>query len=256
MKLFYKQYSENGKPLIILHGLFGHQGNWASHARALSDAFAVYGFDARNHGQSPHSESMDYTQMAEDVIETMDELGLQSADFIGHSMGGKTAMQLALNYPHRVGKLLVVDIAPVTYQSGPDQVLTGLQQIDLSNLFSRKEADETLQGYINSRNIRDFLLSNLQRSMEGAYQWRMGLAVIAASWVQLKAGLKAGASFSGETLFIKGELSDYVLPEYKSQILRMFPAADIIEVAGAGHWVHSEQPAQFLELARNFLLKP
>tara|TARA_R110000824_G_scaffold315042_1_gene501990 strand:- start:13683 stop:14453 length:771 start_codon:yes stop_codon:yes gene_type:complete len=253
MELFYKQYSSAGKPLIILHGLFGHQGNWATHAKALSDTFAVVGFDARNHGQSPHSETMSYELMAEDVMETMDALGIKSANFIGHSMGGKTAMQLALKHPERVEKLLVVDIAPVAYQAGPDEVLAGLQHLDPGNLFSRKQADESLQDYIGSKNIRDFLLSNLQRSLEGAYQWRMGLAAISSSYAQLKAGLEAEKSFSGKTLFIKGEYSDYILSDYKSQILNMFPAAKIVEIAGAGHWVHSEKPEQFLKLARDFL---
>lgn len=255
MELFFKQYSSTGKPLIILHGLFGQQGNWATHAKALSDTFAVYGFDARNHGQSAHSETMSYELMADDVLETMDALGIKSADFIGHSMGGKTAMQLAPNHPERVEKLLIVDIAPVTYQGGPDEVLAGLQQVNPENIFTRQEADETLQGYIDSKNIRDFLLSNLQRSKEGAYQWRMGLAAISSSYQQLKAGLETDKSFSGETLFIKGELSDYILPDYSPQILSMFPAAKIVEVEGAGHWVHSEKAEQFLKLTRDFLEK-
>ncbi len=121
MKLSYKQYSSTGKPLIILHGLFGQQGNWTAHAKAFAENYKVYGFDARNHGQSPHAETMSYPQMAEDIVETMDALRISNADLIGHSMGGKIAMQLALNYPERVNKLVVVDIAPVIYESGPNQ---------------------------------------------------------------------------------------------------------------------------------------
>jgi esterase len=252
MQLYHKQYSDQGPPLIILHGLFGQQGNWASQARVLSDNFSVYGLDARNHGQSPQAESMSYQEMAADVRETLDALNIQQAVFIGHSMGGKTAMQFALNWPERVSKLLVVDIAPVAYMGGPDRVLSALMRIDTSSLASRAQADELLQADIPEKGIRDFLLTNLRREGEG-FQWRMNLKVIHASFNILRGGLTMQQPYQGETLFVKGERSDYLMPAYKDQIMRSFPHAQIKVIPDAGHWVHSEKPEQFLKLARNFL---
>lgn len=252
MLLFHKQYSSEGPPLIILHGLFGHQGNWAGHARVLSESFAVFGFDARNHGQSRHADSMTYPEMAADVAETMDELGISQAAFIGHSMGGKTAMQLALTDPQRVSRLLVVDIAPVAYMSGPDKVLSALLEVDLDRIENRREADSILEKSISSKAVRDFLLTNL-RQVDGRLQWRMNLPVINASHTALRAGLESEHPFTGPTLFIKGEHSDYLMPAYKPQTLALFPKATIVEVKGAAHWVHSEKPERFLQLARDFL---
>lgn len=252
MQLYHKQYSDQGPPLIILHGLFGQQGNWASQARVLSDNFSMYVLDARNHGQSPQAESMSYQEMAADVWETLDSLNIQQPAFIGHSMGGKTAMQFALNWPERVSKLLVVDIAPVAYMSGPDRVLNALMRIDPASLASRAQADELLQADIPEKGIRDFLLTNLRREGEG-FQWRMNLKVIHASFNILRGGLTLQQPYQGETLFVKGERSDYLMPAYKDQIMRSFPNAQIKVIPDAGHWVHSEKPEQFLKLARNFL---
>ncbi len=252
MRLYHKQYSDQGPPLVILHGLFGQQGNWGSQARELSESFSVYGLDARNHGQSPHAESMSYQEMAADVRETLDALNIQQAAFIGHSMGGKTAMQFALNWPERVSKLLVVDIAPVAYMSGPDRVLSALMRIDTASLASRAHADELLQADIPEKGIRDFLLTNLRREEEG-FQWRMNLKVIHASFNILRGGLTLQQPYQGETLFVKGERSDYLMSAYKDQILRSFPNAQIKVIPDTGHWVHSEKPEQFMKLARNFL---
>ena len=253
MLLFYKQYSDSGAPLLILHGLFGHQGNWAGPARELADGFSVYGLDARNHGSSEHTKLMTYSDMAEDVRETMDELGIEQADFIGHSMGGKTAMQFALNWPDRVKRLLVVDIAPVAYKGGPDPVLNALLKLDLAAISSRQEADILLEADIPEKAIRDFLLTNLRRDGNG-FRWRMNLMAIDKCYSDLRGALNGDSPFPGPTLFIKGELSGYLQPAYKEQTIRLFPEAQIKTVSGAGHWVHSEKPQQFIKLARRFLL--
>lgn len=244
-----------GTPLIILHGVFGQQGNWAAHAKAFSEKFQVYGFDARNHGQSPHADSMSYREMAEDVVQTLDALQIRSADFIGHSMGGKIAMQLALNYPERVNKLVVVDIAPVNYERGPSQELEALQKIDLASLTNRQQADAVLQTHgVFNKAIRDFLLTNLKRNNEGKFEWRMNLAVIAKDYPLLKSWDQTPSEFSGETLFIKGGNSDYLLPEYTDQTLRFFPKAKVQIISGAGHWVHNEKPEQFFSVVEKFLM--
>ena len=252
MRLFHKQYSDQGPPLVILHGLFGQQGNWASQARELANTFSVFTLDARNHGQSDWADSMSYVEMAEDVRETLDALVIQQAAFIGHSMGGKTAMQFAFNWPERVTKLLVVDIAPVAYMGAPDRVLNALMCLDLSSLTSRAQADELLQADIPEKGIRDFLLTNLRREGEG-FQWRMNLKAIHDNYSLLRGGLSMQQPYQGKTLFVKGERSDYLMPAYRDRTLTCFPKAQIKVIPDAGHWVHSEKPEQFLALAHSFL---
>ena len=242
--------------MIILHGVFGQQGNWAAHARAFSEKFQVYGFDVRNHGQSPHADSMSYHEMAEDVLQTLDAPQIHRANFIGHSMGGKIAMQLALNYPERVNKLVVVDIAPVNYKRGPSQELEALQKIDLSSLTNRQQADAALQTHgVSNKAIRDFLLTNLKRNSEGKFEWRMNLSVIAKDFPLLKSWDQTSSEFLGETLFIKGGSSDYLLPEYTDQTLMFFPKAKVKIITGAGHWVHNEKPEQFFSVVQKFLME-
>ncbi len=254
MRLYAKCYSDQGPPLIILHGLFGQQGNWATHARSLAGNFAVYAFDARNHGQSEWAGSMDYPAMAADVRTTMDVLGIERASFIGHSMGGKTAMQLALLDASRVHSLVVVDIAPVSYSSGPDKVLQALQELPLNGLESRADAGDFLAERISNKGVRDFLLTNLRRDGEGIFSWRMNLPVISDSYAALRAAPEGGQAFPGPVLFIKGAGSDYLLPEYQDRTLKLFPQAEVRVIAGAGHWVHSEKPEIFLRLVSEFLL--
>lgn len=259
MQLFYKQYSTAGKPLIILHGMFGQQANWNVLAKAFAENFKVYSLDARNHGQSPHADSMSYSEMAEDVAQTMNAMGIPRADVIGHSMGGKIAMYLALNSPERVNKLVVVDIAPVNYESGPSQELSALQKINLDTLTNRQQADVILQNNeVSNKAIRDFLLTNLKRNSEGKFQWRMNLSVIAKDYPLLKSwdeDAVGHSEFTGETLFIKGENSDYLLPEYTDQTLGLFPKAKVKVISGAGHWVHNEKPEHFFKVVQNFLME-
>ncbi|PCJ42691.1 MAG: alpha/beta hydrolase [SAR86 cluster bacterium] len=260
MKLSYKQYSTVGRPLIILHGLFGQQGNWAVHAKAFAENFKVYGFDVRNHGKSLHADSMSYQEMAEDVVQMMDALGISNADFIGHSMGGKIAMRLALNSPERVNKLVVVDIAPVIYDSGPNQELTALLKINLASVTNRKQVDALLREDVPSKAIRDFLLTNLQRNSESEFQWRMNLPIISKdyskliNWESGGGGKKGHTKFLGETLFVKGELSSYLLPEYSDKTLAQFPKAKVKVISNAGHWVHNAKPEQFFKIVQLFLL--
>jgi esterase len=254
MKLHYKQYSSEGAPLVILHGLYGNGGNWAAHARQLADQFAVYTFDARNHGQSPHASSMLLPEMAEDVAETMQDLRIESAHLVGHSMGGKTAMVLALQKPALVKSLVVVDIAPVAYHRQDDEVLAALCALNVEELESRTQADEKLAEQISTKAIRDFLLTNLQRDAEGKFSWRINLAAIAGNFAQLTGWSETGRVYEGPTLFIQGSESRYILPAYREQTLEQFPQAALKIVAGAGHWVHSEKPEAVQKLIRNFLL--
>lgn len=253
MKLYAKQYSEGGAPLVILHGLYGNQANWSTHARHLAGQYAVYAFDARNHGQSPRADSMRLDEMAADVAETLDSLGISRAHVLGHSMGGKTAMLLALREPRRVSSLVVVDIAPVAYAKGFDPVLDALLSLDLATLQNRADADAKLAERIASKAVRDFLLANLQRSPEGAFQWRINLQVIRDYFVEVTGWPEPQRIYAGPALFIRGEKSDYVLPEYYEAMSRQFPHGILKTVANAGHWVHSEKPEAVQRLVGNFL---
>jgi esterase len=253
MKLYSKQYSEHGAPLVVLHGLYGNQANWSTHARQLAQDFAVYALDARNHGQSPWADSMLLEEMAADVAETMDSLGLASAHLLGHSMGGKTAMLLALRQPQRARSLIVVDIAPVAYAKGTDKVLNALAAVDLAHMQSRSEADAMLAQQIESSAVRAFLLTNLQRNDDGTFQWRINLPVIGQYFDALTGWPDVQAPYIGPTLFIDGESSDYILPEHHVEMRRLFPHGTLKTVANAGHWVHSEKPEAVQRLVGNFL---
>jgi esterase len=255
--LHYRKYAclkgADSQPLLILHGLYGHQGNWAAHAREFAADFTVYALDARNHGLSAHADSMSLEEMARDVCDTMDALGLASAHVLGHSMGGKVAMLLALLEPQRVTRLLVVDIAPVAYARGDSHILEALCGIDLTSLGSRAEADALLAAAIPSKPVRDFLLANLQKAAAGSYSWRFNLPVLRRCFKQIIGWPAHGRQWNGPVLFIKGELSDYILPEHRQATLAQFPAAMLKTVVGAGHWVHSEKPESFRSLALRFL---
>ena len=254
MKLFHRQYSEAGPPLVILHGLYGNQGNWMSLARQLAADYAVYAFDARNHGQSPWADTMALDEMAADVAETMTALGLHAAHVLGHSMGGKTAMRLALLQPDRVHSLVVVDIAPVDYHRSNDGVIQHLLALDLQTVRSRDDADAILVQTIPERSVRDFLLTNLQRGSEPElFRWRINLPVIARDFTEITGWEACSLNYPGSVLFIKGAESDYILAQYEQPTLRYFPAAQVKAVAGAGHWVHAEKPEALLRLVRNFI---
>ena len=253
MKLFCKQYSENGVPLIILHGLFGNQGNWGQHAKFFAETYKVYGFDHRNHGRSEWDNSMAYEEMANDVRETMQLYGIERAHFIGHSMGGKTAMQVALNWPHLVEKLILVDIAPVQYTGHHTAVFAGLDILNLDLIENRADADEILAEFIQEKGVRDFLLANLMKDEEGNYSWRMNLDVIRKDYAKLSDALHSEKTFDKRVLFVKGEKSDYLLKKYEKAIFGLFPKAEIHEVKNAGHWLHAEQPEVFQSMVYKFL---
>jgi len=253
MDLFCKRYSDVGDPLIILHGLFGNQGNWSQHAKIIANTFSVYGLDQRNHGRSDWQNSMSYLEMANDVRETMKIHEIESANFIGHSMGGKTAMQLALMWPQLVKKLVIVDIAPVSYKPHHDQIFAGLNELNLDMVDSRSDADEILAEYIAEKSVRDFLLANMLKDEEGNYSWRMNVDVIQKDYPKLIEGLASENPCKKDVLFIRGGNSDYVLPEYEKEILALFPKAQFQTIDGTGHWVHAEQPELFQAAVHKFL---
>lgn len=253
MKLHFKQYSENGEPLIVMHGLFGSLGNWSGQSRQLATDFAVYGLDLRNHGASPHSDDMDYTAMANDVIEFMDDHGIERCHLLGHSMGGKTAMQTALSAPQRIDRLVVADIAPVHYSGQHDSILDGLEAIDLNSIVSRNEADKSLAEHEPDELVRQFLLTNLVRSAEGGFSWRINLPVLKSNYDRLREAPASDGVFEGPTLFVKGALSNYITEKHREAILARFPNAKTKVIMHTGHWLHAEKPQTFYRIVHGFL---
>jgi esterase len=243
--------SQHPMPLIILHGFFASSRNWRKIAEILSSAFHVYVLDMRNHGLSPHHALMDYPTMTADVLRFMDDHALPTAHIMGHSMGGKIAMWLALNHPERMNKLIVVDIAPKSYTHSFDRTINALQNLPLSEIQNRKQAEMMLVRDIPELDYRQFLLQNLVIK-EGRYVWRVNLDIFMLMSPHIVAFPETQnlTPYQGEMLFIAGERSDYVAPE---DTLRLFPKAKFRAIAKAGHWVHTQQPEVFTEVVENFL---
>ncbi len=242
-----------GTPLLLIHGLFGSYENLGMIARLLADQFRIINVDLRNHGRSGHSDEMSYALMAQDLIDTMDALQIPTAAVLGHSMGGKAAMQLALSQPERVSKLVLADISPVISQPRHLGILQALNQINLSTLQDRKQADVQLQTAIADAGTRAFLLKSLIKGEHG-FQWRFNLAVLTAQYQQVLAAPDATGPYTGPTLFIKGGNSDYLQPEHQAYIRQLFPDVKAKIIEGTGHWLHAEKPAAFAKITADFLL--
>jgi pimeloyl-ACP methyl ester carboxylesterase len=243
-----------GPPIVILHGLFGSARNWSSFAKSLAETHRVYALDLRNHGASPWSPAMSYREMAEDVRDFMARHGLAGAAVLGHSMGGKTAMVLALDHGDMVGALCVVDIAPVPYGHTHLPFIAAMQAVDLTIATRRSQVDEQLKPSIEEPMLRSFLLQNLVTT-QGALAWRINLAALAANMDALTgfpAGIE-GQDYGGPTLFVVGVNSEYVLSDHHGTIQQLFPAAEIHVIPEAGHWVHAEQPEALRARVKTFL---
>ena len=252
MQLHYQSFGQ-GRPLIILHGLFGSSTNWNTLSKALAAHYRVLAVDQRNHGGSPHTDDLSYALLAEDLREFMQQQGLATAYLLGHSMGGKTAMEFALRYPAAVERLIVVDIAPRPYPPHHDEILDALCDLDLAAYRSRSELDAALAGRIPDLTTRQFLLTNATRDESGGFRWKLNLPALERNYDQIVGGVTTGRSFAGPALFVRGERSDYVQPSDEPEIRALFPQASIVTVADAGHWVHAEAPAEFARLVREFL---
>jgi esterase len=240
-----------GPPVVLLHGLFGAGRNFGAVQRALAPRFRVVTLDMRNHGESPHAADMRYPTQAGDVRETLVSLGIGKATIIGHSMGGKAAMAMALQWPDAVGRLLVSDIAPVIYHHGNTAFTTAMQAIELTPGLTRRQADAALAEAVPDPVLRPFLLQNLQFGPNP--RWRIGLAEIAAAIPDLEGWIELPGSYPGPSLFVSGARSAYVLAEHRSIIRAQFPATRFVTVKNAGHWVHADNPAGFLAVLEAFL---
>lgn len=240
---------------MLLHGLFGSHRNWNWHARELAPGFAVYSLDLRNHGDSPHANEMSYPLMADDVLGFLDEQAIESANLLGHSMGGKVAMQLALSQPGRVRRLLVADIAPVTYtesRGDHEQVFAALAALDVAALESRQQADGLLASGIPDARVRQFLLSNLEKESGTGFRWRFNLDALQDNYDRLRDKPVGDGPFEGPVLFVRGAVSNYIVEQDRERILALFPRARLKTIMGAGHWLHAEKAQVFNRIARDF----
>jgi len=254
LTLYSRKVGENGPDFVVLHGLFGSGKNWRSFAGSLEEDFQVWTLDARNHGDSPHADSMSYQQMAEDVVRFFDENELENVILLGHSMGGKTAMQLALQFPDRIAALIVVDIAPVCYDHQQKQLklIEAMQGLHLAAEMSRSDIEKKLALKIPEKRLLSFLMTNLYRQ-NGQFQWRIGLEQIAAGMPYLLNYPEVNSVFKGPVQFIGGENSAYLKFEYHALIRKKFPESRITMLKNCGHWLHIEQPAAFQKTVNEFL---
>ena len=252
MKL-YSQKIGSGDPFLILHGLFGSSDNWLTIAKQLSENYSFHILDARNHGKSPHTNEFGYDNMAMDVREYIQDHNLKNIVLMGHSMGGKTAMKIALEYPMRVLKLIVADIAPKKYLIIHNHIIEALLSIKTNILESRNQADIQLSQTIKSSTLRKFLLKNLYRDENNILKWRINLDAICSNLESLGAQVSSSQTFDKSTLFLRGELSDYIVPEDEKDIYSLFPKSIIKSIPRATHWLHVENPVEFLKEIKGFL---
>ncbi|WP_299253797.1 alpha/beta fold hydrolase [uncultured Cytophaga sp.] len=252
MQLFYREAGE-GRPIVILHGLFGSSDNWMSVTKELALHYKAYVLDARNHGQSPHAVIHNYTEMAADLKEFIDFHKIENPILIGHSMGGKTIMRFAAEYPSVAEKLIVVDISPRFYGRHHEAILTGLAAIDLVTLKTRGEADAILSNYVGDVGVRMFLLKSLYRNSEGEFDWRINLSVLSDQIDNIGEALPETAKINIPTLFIRGSESGYIEAKDTALIQQHFSNVRIETVDGASHFVHAEKPQEVIDLIEKFI---
>ncbi|MDO9640213.1 MAG: alpha/beta fold hydrolase [Pseudotabrizicola sp.] len=239
-------------PLVIAHGLYGSARNWGVIARRLADVRDVVAVDMRNHGDSPRDPVQGYPEMAADLAEVIGSLGGR-ADLLGHSMGGKAAMQLALTDGARVRRLVVADIAPVAYGHDQSHHARAMQALDLTGITTRGEADRRLAQTIEDASLRAFFLQSLDLKAAGGPRWRLNLPVLQSEMPKIVGWPGTTGTFDGPALFLTGADSPYVKPEYRDTIRALFPAARFAKIPGTGHWLHAEKPRDFEETVRVFL---
>jgi len=274
MKLLNYQQSGQGENIILIHGLFGSMDNLNMIARALAKNYRVTNIDVRNHGYSFQQNSMSYGELAHDVVHLLDHLAIDNTAILGHSMGGKIAMQVALEYGERITKLIVADIAPVTYPNHHQQIIEGLKAIDLTKVKNRKDADNQLAAYVDNVGVRQFLLRNLSKNnsknnskkdskkvnpqeninKQIQFQFKCNLEFISNCYPQIMQGYQGERSFNGETLFIKGANSDYINQQHRDIIIKLFPNSKAKIITGAGHWLHAEKSVAFNKIVNDFLI--
>lgn len=252
MKLHYRSIGE-GKPLFILHGLFGSSDNWQTLGKKFGEYFKVYFVDQRNHGHSPHSDEFNYNLMVTDFKELIDDVGEDNINIIGHSMGGKTAIGFAAQFPDLIDKMVVADISHKQYPMHHDDIIEGMNSLNLSALKSRGAADKELSKMIKDWGVRQFLLKNLYWVEKGKLDWRINLPVLSDKIYDIIEEIPF-QTVDTDTLFIRGAKSNYILESDYDEIGHKFPFSKIHTLEDSGHWVHAESPDEFYEAVMRFLL--
>jgi len=262
MKLYFREYGQ-GQPLVILHGLLGMSDHWIPLAKQFAEHFHVVVPDLRNHGQSPHAEDFSYKYMQSDIEELLNDLQIKSCNILGHSMGGKLAMSLALSCPEMMDRLIVADISPVEYPNDEDNdMVQAMNRMNLSAVHSREELRHMIQLATKDIMLQGLILKNISAHGTSEFLWKPDLESITKNLheiygfhshgLQIRASEKAG--FNKETLFIKGGSSHYISENHYPEIAALFPQSKIVTIENAGHWLHAEKPAEFYEACMNFLL--
>lgn len=243
-----------GKPFVILHGFLGMSDNWKTLGRKFSEqGYQLHLVDQRNHGRSFHDETFDYEVLVEDLKHYCEQQQLNDVVLLGHSMGGKTAMLFATKYPNLVSKLIVADISPRFYPIHHDAILEGLSSLDFSVIKTRKEADEQLSNFVTEFGTRQFLLKNLYWVEKGQLGLRINLPVLKEEVSEVGEALPIYAKFNKDTLFLRGDKSEYIGVQDEALIKSHFPEASIVTIANAGHWLHAENPQGFYDAVMQFI---
>ena len=247
-------YKDLGKGdcIVILHGLFGTGDNWISIARKLSDSFRVILPDLRNHGESFHHESMNYDIMSDDLIHLINQLNLNNINLIGHSMGGKVAMAVANKMPELLKKLIVADIAPIDYEGHHYEIFEAMTSLDLSKMNRRSDIEEELAKTIKDFSIRQFILKNIKNE-DKTYKWKLNIDNIYKNYQSLLNAPDLNDNIETETLFLKGDQSDYIQKSSEIFIKQFFPNSEIQIISNSGHWLHAANPQEFLEKSLKFI---
>ena len=244
-----------GTPLLVFHGLFGMLDNWGSFGKEMGELFPVHLIDLRNHGKSFHSEEMTHDDLAHDISHYMEFHHIEKANLLGHSLGGKAVMQFAIKYPIKVQKLIVVDIAPKAYPPHHQGILKALESVDFEKITTRQEAEGVLQQYIPEKSVIQFLAKNLYWKDDKKLDWRFNLKTLSERYSEFVSNAIKFGVFSGETLFIAGAKSNYILPQDEFQIKQQFPNSSVVTVENAGHWVQAENPRDFNEAVKDFIFE-
>ena len=250
-----KIYGENksATPLLVFHGLFGMLDNWGSFGREMGEFFPVHLIDLRNHGKSFHSTEMSHDDLAHDILHYMEFHKLEKVNLLGHSLGGKAVMQFAIKYPIKVQKLVVVDISPKAYPPHHQGILKALESVDFAVSTTRQEVEEVLLQYIPEKMVVQFLAKNLYWTDDKRLNWRFNLKTLADKYAQFVSNAIKFGVYSGETLFIAGEKSNYILPQDEFEMKQQFPNSSIVTINNAGHWVQAENPVDFAIVVKQFL---
>ncbi len=250
--LNFKTYGE-GEPIIILHGLLGMLDNWHSFSKKLSHEYRIISVDQRNHGKSFHSDEFSLSLLAKDIDALMSELNIEQATIIGHSMGGKTVMQLLSDIPYRIDKAIIIDISPREYQRGHDNIFKALMSLDLNNLTSRQQATEQLLKSLSDLGVVQFLLKNLQRDADNTFKWKANVNALYENYETILSNPLEDKYITTPTLFVAGSKSNYIQEEDHDIIHSIFVSATIEVVQEAGHWIHAEKPNELLKIVKDYL---